>query len=330
MKNIVYPLTFIILSFIGCSGTTKKNGGLPQQEKITVIRFDKDIYNYLQQPDSVKESGLKNKYPLLLPAFGRIAMDNSDPDTYFPALRDHFSHSALMQIYKDALNAFDDVVIYENELSEASLRVSENLAGKKLPGFAMHVSGFKENVIIVNDLVSISIDKYLGYNYAAYQEFFEPFERQQMQAQYIVRDYLKAWLMSDIVKTNAGEQTLLSAMVDEGKILYALSILLPGKDENDITGYYPSQSGWCRQNEKTIWRNIVKRNYLYSTDHMIITRFINDGACTAAISKDSPGRAGAWTGWRIVNQYAKKKGASLQDIIDTDAQTILKEGGYNP
>ena len=109
MKDIAYLLTFIILSFIGCSGTTMKNSGLSQQEKVTIMRFDKDVYNYLQQPDAVKESGLKDKYPLLLPAFGRIAMDNSDPMTFFPALRDYFSHPALMQIYKDALNTFDNV-----------------------------------------------------------------------------------------------------------------------------------------------------------------------------------------------------------------------------
>lgn len=330
MKNIAYLLTFIILSFIGCSGTTMKNSGLSQQEKVTIMRFDKDVYNYLQQPDAVKESGLKDKYPLLLPAFGRIAMDNSDPMTFFPALRDYFSHPALMQIYKDALNTFDNVTPYEEELSNVSSLVSENLPEKKLPGFAMHVSGFRENTIIVNNLISISIDKYLGSNYTAYQEFFQPFERQHMQPEYIVRDYLKAWLMSDIVKSDVEGQTLLSAMVYEGKILYALSLLLPEKKAEDIIGYTKGQSDWCKQNEKSIWQNIVKQNYLYSTDHMVITRFINDGAYTAVVSKDSPGRIGAWTGWQIVELYAKKKGASLQNIIDTDAQTILKEAKYNP
>jgi hypothetical protein len=330
MKNIVSLLTFIILSFIGCSGTTKKNSGLSQQEKVTIIRLDKDVYNYLQQPDAVKESGLKDKYPLLLPAFGRIAMDNSDSVTFFPALRDYFSHPALMQIYKDVLNAFDNVSAYEEELSNVSSLVSENLPEKKLPEFAIHVSGFRENTIIVNNLISISIDKYLGNNYTAYQEFFQPFERQQMQPEYLVRDYLKAWLMSDIVKSDVEEQTLLSAIINEGKILYALSLLLPEKKAEDIIGYTKAQSDWCKQNEKSIWQNIVKQNYLYSTDHMVITRFVNDGAYTAIVSKDSPGRAGIWIGWQIVNQYAKKKEASLRNIIGTDAQIILKEAKYNP
>lgn len=327
MKNIVYSLAFIIISFIGCSGTTHKH---IVSEKVTIARFDKDVYNYLQQPDEVKESMLKNKYPLLLPAFGQIAMDNNDPATFFAALKEYFSHPALMQIYRDALSTFDDLTPYEEELGKANTLISENLAGRKLPNLAMHVSGFRENVIILNNLISISADKYLGTEYSGYKDYFQPFERQQMQPSYIVRDYLKAWLMSDLIKANSDEQNVLTAIVNEGKVLYALSVLLPEKDMTDIIGYTKNQYDWCKTNEKMVWQKIVKQNYLYSTDNMIITRLINDGKNTIIISEDSPGRVGCWVGWQIVNQYAKKKGATLQDIINTDAQTILKESRYNP
>lgn len=329
MKHITYLLVFITLSIAGCSGTVKSDSST-QQENTTIIRFDKDIYNYLQQPDSVKESVLKAEYPLLLPAFGRIAMDNSDPVTFFPSLCEYFSHPMLIQIYKDALKTFDDISAYEQEITAVNTLISENLPGRKLPQLAMHVSGFRENVIILNNLISISTDKYLGSEYGAYRDFFQPYERQQMQAKYIVRDYVKAWLLSDVIKSEEEGQTLLSAMVNEGKVLYALSLLLPEKEVTDLIGYTAAQNDWCKLNEKTVWQGIVKQNQLYSTDHMIVTRFINDAPYTATVSKESPGRIGCWVGWQIVNQYAKKKGFSLQDIIDTDAQTILKEAKYNP
>mgnify|MGYP000715147761 FL=1 len=75
---------------------------------------------------------------------------------------------------------------------------------------------------------------------------------------------------------------------------------------------------------------IVKENYLYSTDHMLITRLTNDAASTTVVSPQSPGRVGAWIGWQIVNQYANKKGFLLEDILSMDAQTILKGAKYNP
>ena len=150
-----------------------------------------------------------------------------------------------------------------------------------------------------------------------------------MQPEDIVKDYIKAWLISDIIKP-ADHETLLSAMIDEGKILYALSILLPGEDTDNLIGYTSQQSAWCKNNEKDIWQKIVKENYLYSTDHMLITRLTNDAASTTVVSPQSPGRVGAWIGWQIVNQYANKKGFLLEDILSMDAQTILKGAKYNP
>ncbi len=329
MRNIVYALAFIIISFIGCSGTTVKKDH-NQEKTIYIKRFDKDIYDYLKQPEVSKETILKEKYPVLLPAFGRIAMDNTDQSTFFISLREYFSHTMLNKIYQDALTTFSDVSGYEKELSSANTLVSEHFLGKSLPELAMHVSGFRENVIILNNLISISIDKYLGDDYQGYLDFFQPFERQQMQSKYIVRDYIKAWLMSDIIKDDTNEQSLLSSMIYEGKVLYALSQLLPDRSANDIIGYTPQQLAWCTSNEKNIWQKLVKENYLFSTDHMVITRLINDAPYTSLIAQESPGRIGAWAGWQIVNKYAQKKNASLEEIIATDAQTILKEAKYNP
>ncbi len=329
MRNIVYALGFIIISFIGCSGTTVKKE-YNADKTISIKRFDRDIYDYLKHPEASKETILKEKYPILLPAFGRIAMDNSDQSTFFTSLREYFSHDMLDKIYQDALATFSDVSEYEKELSSANILISKYFSGKSLPELAMHVSGFRENVIILNNLISISIDKYLGDNYQAYSDFFQPFERQQMQSKYIVRDYIKAWLMSDIIKAETDEQSLLSSMIYEGKVLYTLSQLLPDRAANDIIGYTSQQLAWCVNNEKNVWLKLVKGNYLFSTDHMVITRLINDAPYAGLISQESPGRIAAWTGWQIVNKYAQKKKASLEEIIATDAQTILKEAKYNP
>lgn len=79
-----------------------------------------------------------------------------------------------------------------------------------------------------------------------------------MQPEDIVKDYIKAWLISDVIKP-ADNETLLSAMIDEGKVLYALSILLPGEDADNLIGYTFQQSAWCKNNEKDIWQKIVKK-----------------------------------------------------------------------
>jgi len=334
MKNIIYLLAFIIISFIGCSGTLKSdnNSGGLYQEEFPVLRFDKEMYEYLIAPDSQKEAVLKKNYPLLLRAMGRVTINNGDLESVIPSLKEYFSDLSLMKLYKDELSTFADLAHYTKELAAAQLLVEKNFSGKKLPQLSLHVSGYRENVIILQDMISVSADKYLGSEYSGYKNYFQSYERQQMQPQYLVRDFLKAWLLSDniIVPANEEGRNLVMAMVDEGKILYTLSLLLPERNEEDIIGYTPSQLEWCRNNEKKIWGTIVKQNHLYSTDHMLIMRYVNDASATVPVGPDFPGRVGAWIGLKMIEKYVSKTGASLGQILNTDPQTILKDSKYNP
>lgn len=332
IRNIVYLLSFVLVSFVGCSSTAANNDNrAPRQEGISILRFDKELYDYLSQPDTAKESALKQKYPILLIAYGRITMNENDSQNYFSSLRQYFSVPALMQLYRNELSTFSDLSSYEAQLDKADLLVKENLPGKKLPRFSMHVSGYRENVIILHDLISISADKYLGSEYSGYRAYFKPYERQQMQPNYLVRDYIKAWILSDnLIKESPENANLLTDMVNEGKVLYALSKLLPDMKAEDIIGYTTEQNEWCKKNEKKIWQTIVKENHLFSTDHMIITKYINDAPNTAPLGAESPGRVGAWTGWQMINQYVKKTGATLDDVLRADEQLILKQSKYNP
>lgn len=333
MKKFSYIYLLLFL-FISCSGTAQKSNNPDINMEVSIIRFDNDIYEYLQSPDKEKEDILKQKYPALLPAFAQIAV-NSEADVndskLFSDIQKYFSHPMLQKIYDDELKTFKDVTIYEQELTKAKEIAIENLPQYVMPKFAIHVSGFKENTIIVDNTISISGDKYLGYNNNNYSGFFEPYQRQQMEPKFITRDLLRAWLMTDILHVNNDKQEdLLSAMATEGKILYILSVLLPEYDRNDLIGYRAEQSAWCKENEKMIWQKMVKQDNLFTKDHMIITRYINDAPYTSTISKESPGRIGSWIGWQMVDQYVKKNGISLSELIKTEPTTILKDSKYNP
>lgn len=335
MRYITYLIfTFILL--ISCSGTTNKvNAQQEQQGSVIIHRLDKVLYEGLiQNPLNVREMSRKtSSFKPLISALGHITIENT-PDTsaavFWEDLQKYYSNPTLQKMYQDALTIFSDVERYEAQLTSAGQIISEEFEGKRLPELYMHVSGFRENVIILDNVISISIDKYLGSDYTLYQNFFQPFERQQMTPKFVVRDYLKAWLMSEIIKPDADNQDMVSAMIYEGKILYTLSKLLPDMKMEDIIGYTTKQMSWSKENEKSIWRWLVKDNRLFTTDHMMITRFINDAPSTAEISKESPGRLGAWVGWQIVQQYATKKGFLLNDVLNMDSRTILEGAKYNP
>ncbi|PXV64393.1 hypothetical protein CLV62_11036 [Dysgonomonas alginatilytica] len=338
MKYVItlFFLFISLSSLYSCSNNSKHRNDFTsiqnQGELISIKRFDQDLYRYLQVPSFQQQDSLAKSYGKFLEAFGTVTINNNDVSgtSYFSDLKGYFSNPMLSQIYKDALDTFRVVLPYEKELSVADELIQKYFAGKQLPRLGMHVSGFKANTIVLADFISISIDRYLGADYSGYKDFFEDYQRQQMKPQMISRDYLKAWILTEMPTSNK-RKDLLSEIINEGKTLYALQLLLPDWNEADLIGYTPEQLEWSKNKEKEIWKATIDQNYLFSTDYMTILKYLEDAPYTATISTDSPGRLGAWIGWQIVKAYAANTSASLDSIIkESDMQNILKQSKYNP
>lgn len=339
MNNILCFL-FLFLALCSCSAKSS-NDSIPEtpvtvteQVPVTVNiqRFDKDLWSYLENPTPENMRFINSKYKEFLPAFGRITINNSDTfkPKFFDRLRQYFSNEMLSGIYKNTLDTFSDMTSYELELSVAEKLISENFSGKKLPLLSIHVSGFKENVMVLDGVISISGDKYLGKDYEAYQQFFDDYQRLQMEPGMITRDYLRAWLLSDNVMLVEEKKSLLTEMIQEGKVLYTLSQLLPSWAETELIGYTADNVKWCEENESKIWKAIVSQNHLYGQDYLMIQKYMNTANYTATLSTESPGRVGAWVGWQIVKAYVTKNATSPSGLLALDAQKILKGSGYNP
>jgi hypothetical protein len=336
MRSIIcFILFFFSLTTLYSCNSGNNNNQLSitadQNLAVNIKRLDIDLYNYLQSPSKDFGDSLRLKYGDLLNAFGTNTINHSEiNEDFFLSIQNYFSNASLLQIYKDELNTFKNIKDYEEQLSKVTTSIRENFEGKTLPVLAMHVSGFKENVIVTNDIISISADKYLGVDYPIYKDFFEVYQRIQMQPQMIVRDYLKAWLISEIIQSGE-KKNLLSEMINEGKILYVLDTLLPDWKDTDLIGYTSEQLNWCNTNEKLIWDNTVQKKYLYSNDFQLIGKYTNEAPYTAPISTESPGRLGAWIGWQIIKAYAKNTGGTLDQICkEKDIQKILKLSKYKP
>ncbi|NDW11091.1 hypothetical protein [Dysgonomonas sp. 520] len=329
---IIYSL-LIIYGFISCSQKSKNDSieTVNSEGTVKIERFDKALFNYLETPTANGESELKTDFKNFLPAFGYITIGeaNADSSIFFPKLKQYYANDMLLHIYKDALSRFEDISKYETELSNANELIKKNFDGKQLPMLGIHISGFKSNTIAVEDYISISSDKYLGQDYPAYSQFFEDFQRIQMRPEMITRDILRAWIISEM-KPDSKKKDLLEFSVNEGKILYTLSFLLPEWEKTDLLGYTEDQWKWCDDNEKNIWKVIIKNNYLFSTENLLISKFMAEAPHTAPISPESPGRIGAWLGFKIVDLYVKKSNVSIKDLLATDATSILKSSKYNP
>jgi hypothetical protein len=313
--------------FCYCCSWSKTKEDAPE---FPIIRLDTDLYRYLTQNGS--DTTLQS-YTDFLNIFGEriLSIGKSDSAGFYSRLRNYFSEPTLMGIYKDEQETFADIGAINNELSKGLHAFFRQFPQIKPPKVYMHVSGFNQNIVVTDDILSLSADKYLGANYPLYQRFFQDYQRQLMSPDRIVPDYLLGFMMANL-PFSGEEDVLLDRMLYEGKLRYLLSQLLPERQVWEYVGYNEAQYGWCTQHESLIWKTIIENDHLFTGNYLITSPYLKDAPHTAALPAESPGRVGVWLGFRIISDYMKHNPKTnwLELMAMTDYKEILKRSKYKP
>ena len=77
---------------------------------------------------------------------------------------------------------------------------------------------------------------------------------------------------------------------------------------------------------------LIDQELLYSSDPLVIRKYMQDGPFTAGLPEGSPAMLGKWVGWQIVRNYMQKNDdVTLSNLFGvTDSQVILSQSGYKP
>ena len=76
----------------------------------------------------------------------------------------------------------------------------------------------------------------------------------------------------------------------------------------------------------------MESKHLFTPDYSTTNQYLRDAPYTTTLPIESPGRAGVWIGFRIVNAYMKHNPkTSLQQLMEaTDSQAFLQASKYKP
>jgi hypothetical protein len=327
MNIRIFALFTVLFLFTGCSGKKVYGEATPE---LKIIRFDVDLYQYL-----INKEADTCLYPQIafLDELGQniINIGHADSAGFYDRLKDFFSEPTLMGLYKDEQEIFSDISLINNELSAGIESLLHYFPNLKQPRIYMHVSGLNQNVIVTDDLLSLSADKYLGADYPLYQDFFYDYERQLMSPDRIVPDYLLGFLMANF-PFKGNDEILLDNLLYEGKLRYIISQIIPYREVEEYVGYNHEQYEWCSQNESQIWKLILENKHLFTPNYLTTEQYMKPSPHTASLPVESPGRVGIWLGFQIINSYMKNHPmTSMQELmLMTDNQKILKQSKYKP
>jgi hypothetical protein len=329
MRSAVVVLLALLVLCSGCRGG---GNAFASAEPVRINRYDKALLRLIESDNDVAIQGeLLCDYPEMMEIAGKGILDMQTPEMtqICDRLMDYYSEPTLLGLYRDAVAKFDSVAGIEQQLGSAFAYLQAYLPSHPVPRIYMHVSGLGRNVLVADDLLSISIDKYMGADYPLYRNFIDDFRREKMQPARVAPDYLAGWLLSEYPFTGK-ESVLLDRMVYEGKIRYLISQALPDLPPHILMGWTEEAYAWCRRNEAAIWKTIIERKHLYTPDLITTRRYIEDAPATF-LADEAPGSLGVWIGLQMVRRYVKETGASPEQLMrETDAQNILTQSKYKP
>lgn len=332
MRRISFFL-IIVFGFMACSRNPLKVDVSGVSVNLKIKHLDADLLK-------LKPEEMPTAIPLLKKSYGdffdiftyqMIAIGGAEQPNFVQMLNTFVADSVIRQAEAGVAQNID-TVRFRKELETAFKHYKYYFPEKEIPHIYTCISGFNQSVVIAQNILAVSLDKYMGVKSPYYEKLGLPaYKRRNMHPAKMVPEMMQAWADGEWPKSDK-ENTLFSNMIQQGKILYFLDAMFPEMNDTLKVGYTKKQLDFCRNNEAKMWTYMAEHKMLFTTDRMSIKRFIDDAPYTASFSEESPGRTGAWLGWQIVRAYMKAHPEKkLPDLMNNqDFQGILNQSGYQP
>jgi gliding motility-associated lipoprotein GldB len=302
---------------------------------IKVVRFDKELFS-LNSDDTLKSlTVLSNKYPEFFDLFTWkvIQIGGIGDSLFIDGMKQFLTDTMILKVKKLVDAEFSDFEKTENQLNKAFKYFQYHFPDKELPTVYAYFSGFNQSVVTAENIIGISLDKYLGRDCEYYRMLNSTpqYKILNMHKDKIVSDVAYAWGVTEFENSN-NATTVLDNMIQQGKLMYFVDAMLPEMHDSLKIGYTKLQLDWCKKNEAQMWSQLIELKMLYSNKRMDIIRYINASPTTSGFPLESPGRTGVWIGWQIVRKYMKKfPETTLADLMkNNDYQQILNDSKYFP
>lgn len=330
-------LSGLLAGVIACSSPQKK---VPDVSGISlafeVQRFDRDLFTMDTLHMLASLDSLQAKYGTFVNdyLFNILGLE-PQPDSV-PAKVKLFMHD-YRPVYDSVQKHFPDTKAVEKEVLQGMKLMHHYFPAYKLPEkmicFVGPMEGYS-NVLTASGM-AVGLQLNLGKDFPLYysdylREVYPAYQSRRFEAAYIPVNCMRN-LVEDCFPAGNGSRPLIEQMVELGKRLYILDLLLPASADSVKTGYTQAQLDGCYKNEALIWNYFVRNDLLYITDPLQTRDYINDGPKTTVLGEDSPGYIGQFVGWQIVKKWMEKHTeASPKQLMDTPAKQIFDEAKYKP
>jgi len=331
---------FLIVAISSCGESTTINR--PNVSRITVKieieRFDKEIANLKLEDIPKMNYQWQQRYGAFYTNYTQDMLQIGHPQDssrVYANLEQILLQKDFIDLNKAVAKVYPKLDKQEKELTQAFKYVKHYFPTYEIPKFIAYVSGFAFQTPIGDGYVGIGLDMFLGADsefYPALVQSIPLYISRRFTPENITPRIVEAVLREDLHQLPDNAQNTLQHMIYNGKILYAMDIMLEDVSDDLKIGYTKEQLNWAQKYQSDIWSWFLQENLLYSTDMLRIQKYFTEAPFTPELGEknESAPKLGSYVGWMIVRKYMDRNPSlTLTDLFGIeDAQEILEGSKY--
>lgn len=242
-----------------------------------------------------------------------------------------YSQSAGFSYFlHDVLTHFESVDTLARQLAYLKSNWSVSSFPQKI--FTV-VSPYRQRIMTVDSTaLFIALNHYMGEDYPPYEAFPRYIRATKIPGR-IAYDVSEA-LISATFPYPESETSFASRMVYQGVILLNAMQSVADADLANALGWSSEQMNKVTDNERSIWQEIIERNWLYADTYSVPAQLLEPAPSVPQLSVEVPGGVARFLGYKIVESYFKSHPTETvhqflasKKYLDPD---ILRQASYRP
>ncbi len=335
-KSIPKFLLLLTLAFSACnqSNSFKRPDISNLDLDIKIERFDQQLAA-LERKDVPHFNRISQQnYPAFYPDYMREMLEVGDPkDTAYihDILPKIIQKKEFRDLSKSVIDKFPTLTDQEKELTSAFKYIKYYFPDYQIPRLIAFFSGFSFQTPIGEDYIGIGLDMFLGADSEYYPSLVQSiplYISKRFTSENITPRVIETVLREDLYPQPDMSLNTLSYMVYNGKILYAMDLLLENVPDHLKIGYTQEQLAWAKKYQSDVWGWFMQEDLLYSTDYLRIQKYFSEAPFTPELGEnnESAPKLGTYMGWMMVRKFMERN--PEMELIDLlaieDPQQILE------
>lgn len=197
MKKLFSILLLTLVICVGCQMKFQADDE-GNEPLVKVERYDRLEYRYLTTADYSALQEMNTEYPMetrtLIEDILQLG-DATDPDINSKFVN-FYQDTRLQSLITDAETKYADMDSLNAQFNNVFTRLKKMLPDMKIPRIYAQLTALDQSVVVGDQTIGISLDKYLGADYVGYKAYYPPEQRKVMSSEYIVPDCVVFYLMS--------------------------------------------------------------------------------------------------------------------------------------